>query len=358
MSVGSIGKWLWVALLLVACTPQQEPEEQVRAKRYDLQVPANFPLPEYSAYNPLSEEGVELGRMLFYDKRLSGNNQLSCASCHHQELAFTDGHSSSKRGATGEQLLRHSPGLANMAWMEGLFWDGGSKNLESQAFGPITAPDEMNQNLQELVSELQAVPAYVDKFREVFNDDIKSAYIGRALAQFQRTLVSANSRYDKYMRQEPGGQLSDLELQGLHVVEQKCGSCHTAPLFTDNHYHNNGLDSDFSRDDFERIYQGRFRITHNPADVGKFKTPTLRNILLTAPYMHDGRFKTIEEVLEHYTKGVQQSPTLDAAFKNTATRETGLTLTPSEKKAILAFLETLTDDEFIQDKKFASPFVD
>ncbi len=342
--------------LVSACTPQQEPDQEPQVRILELQVPANFPEPEkVMAGYPLSEEGVELGRKLFYDTRLSGSNTISCASCHQQQLAFTDGVALNK-GAAGTPLLRHSPGLANLAWMNGTFWDGGAKNLESQAFGPITAPDEMNQNLQELVSELTAVPDYVASFRLIFQDEIKPAYIARALAQFQRTLISANSRYDKYVRQEPGGKMSELELKGLTLVQQKCGSCHAGDLFTDNGYHNNGLDSDFSNHSYEGIFQGRYRITHHPADVGKFKTPTLRNVLVTAPYMHDGRFATLEEVLRHYSQGIRASPTVAAAVMQGAEGVAGIPLSVEEKQAIIAFLETLTDYEFIQNEKFSSPF--
>ncbi|MFT2007780.1 cytochrome-c peroxidase [Pontibacter sp. 13R65] len=345
-----------VMWLLGACSTEQELGQEPQVKQQEVKVPANFPALEMQSYNQLSEEGVELGRRLFYDTRLSGNNTLSCASCHEQRLAFTDGAALSAKGAAGTPLLRHSPGLANMAWMTGFFWDGGAKNLESQAFGPLTAPDEMDQNLQELVTELQSIPDYVSRFKLVFNDEIKAAYIGQALAQFQRTLVSAGSRYDKYVRQEPGGTMSELELQGLRVVRQKCGSCHTGELFTDNLYHNNGLDLDFNNEQHEGIYQGRYRISHNPADLGKYKTPTLRNIMLTAPYMHDGRFATISEVLHHYSQGVQVSATLAPDLLQGAGGAAGIPLTQQEQEAIVAFLETLTDYEFIQNPKLASPF--
>lgn len=341
-----------MSVLLAGCGNDKDSMPQPEAAAARLEVPANFPaLPAANPDNPLTEEGIALGRALFYDTRLSGNDQLSCASCHSQALAFTDGVALSKQGVAGTTLKRHVPGLANLAWMDGLFWDGGSKNLESLAFGPITAEDEMDQDLTLLVSELKAVPAYVKQFKLVFQDEIKTAYIARALAQFQRTLISGNSRYDKYSRRAPGAALSAGELRGLQQVRQKCGTCHAGELFTDNLYHNNGLDSDFSDSAHEGIYQGRYRITYNPADLGSYKTPTLRNVMRTAPYMHDGRFATMEEVLDHYSQGVRQSPSLDPALQENA----GIPLTTEEKADIISFLETLTDHDFLENEKFGPP---
>lgn len=320
-----------------------------------LDIPSNFPKFTDDSYNPLTADGIELGRLLFYDKRLSGNNKLSCASCHKQELAFSDGVALSKIGVAGTQLLRHSPALINLAWANnGLFWDGGSTNLESQAFAPLTSPDEMFQNLIELEAELKAVPEYVKRFEKVFGREIRSADVVKALAQFQRTLISANSKYDRYVRKEPGVYLTDKELIGLTIINEKCRSCHAGELFTDNKYHNNGLDNDFSNTSHEGVYQGRARITYNWADLGKFKTPTLRNVMLTAPFMHDGRFSTIEEVLDHYAHHMKFSPSLSTQFIG-ANNQTGLKIDDQEKQAIIAFLKTLNDEVFINNQKIANP---
>lgn len=288
-----------------------------------VQIPEHFPQLPSTPDNPLTAQGITLGRLLFYDKRLSGNNQLSCASCHRQELAFTDGVALSN--ISGKQLHRSAPALINLAWMNnGLFWDGGATNLESQAFGPLTSEDEMHQNLAELEVELKAVPTYVQLFRSVFNDEIRSVYVVKALAQFQRTLISGASDYDK-------GILNTQQQKGLLLFNKHCSDCHSGPLFTDNSYHNNGIDTVFS-DAFEGIYQGRFRVSYDPADIGKFKTPTLRNVALTAPYMHDGRFKDLETVLKHYGKDK---------------------LNDEEQKDIISFLHTLTDYSFINNKNFS-----
>lgn len=320
---------------------------------YQLAVPDNFPsINTFYSDNPLSKDGIELGRKLFYDVRLSGNNQVNCASCHQQDKAFSDGKALTNVGVSGITLHRHSPSLINVAWHNnGLFWDGGSTNLESQAFAPITNADEMAQNLYELEDELKQVPEYVSLFRKVFNDTIKSNYVARALAQFQRTLISSNAKYDKFVRNEENTTLTTQELQGLNLVKTKCQHCHSTDLFTDDLYHNNGIDDDFSNTSFSNLFLGRFRITNNIADIGKYKTPTLRNVMLTAPYMHDGRFATIEDVLHHYSNGVKISTTTDPFL----IPNNGIPLTNTEKQAIIAFLHTLTDYDFISNPNFAQP---
>ena len=319
-----------------------------------LEVPGNFPAAEQDLDNPLTAEGIELGRMLFYDVRLSGNNRISCASCHRQDLAFTDGVALSSIGASGKTVDRHAPALFNLAWAKtGLFWDGGSKNLESQAFGPLTSADEMHQDLLVLEAELKQIPDYVTRFKQAFNEEIKSANVVKALAQFQRTLISGTSRYDQYKRSEAGASLTAIELQGMILVSSKCKSCHSGELFTDDGYHNNGIDATFS-DEHEGIFQGRFRVSFDPNDMGKFKTPSLRNIMLTAPYMHDGRFKTIDEVLDHYQFGIKISSTTDQLLYQHQ-GQLGIPLSQTERGAIIAFLGALTDDEFANNKKISNP---
>ncbi len=315
-------------------------------------IPDNFPNFIDSQTNPLTREGILLGKKLFYDKRLSGNNMVSCATCHNQELAFSDGVSLSSAGISGNTLLRNSPALINLAWADnGLFWDGGSTNLESQAFAPLAHHDEMFQNLTELVEELNADLDYVMLFQGAFNGPITQANIVKALAQFERTMVSGNSRYDKFLRGEAGGNLSNDELQGLALAQQLCFSCHSSILLTDNRYHNNGLDTDFSDASHEGMFQGRFRVTNNVEDLGKYKTPTLRNIEKTAPYMHDGRLLSLEEVINHYASGVSYSSTLDPLLQQNNTL--GFSLSDTEKAQIIAFLKTLTDYDFLNDSQFS-----
>lgn len=290
--------------------------------------------------NPLTPEGVALGAKLFFEPLLSGNDRISCATCHQPARAFTDGQALSTLGISGKPLARHVPTLFNLAWADsGLFWDGGAKNLESLSVAPLTHPDEMGQELKALPAELEAA-GYRPLFQKAFGaDTITTAAILRALAQFQRTLISANTRYDRWQKQEPGAVLSAVEQQGLRLFERDCASCHRPPLFTDHRFHNNGLDSIFS-DEGEGMGLGRYRISNREEDVGRFKTPTLRNIGLTAPYMHDGRFQTLEQVIDHYTGPLAHSPTLAPALRqNTAL----LRYQEAERQALLAFLLTLTD---------------
>lgn len=322
------------------------------ADSYDLNIPDHFPEPDlYSSTNPLSTKGVALGRKLFYDPMLSGNNQIACASCHQQTKGFADGLSLTNIGNSGNTLLRHAPALINMAWMNGgLFWDGGSTNLESQAFSPLESHDEMYQNLYELEDELAADPEYPSLFEEAFGE-LSMANMVKALAQFQRTLVSATSPYDAYV--QGTATLTSQQLKGLKLVENKCQSCHSGVLFTDNAFHNNGLDDDFTDNTEDGIYQGRFRVSRDSIDMGHFKTPTLRNVMVSAPYMHDGRFADIYEVLDHYT-GVKISKYTSAEVLTNETA-TGIALTEEEKDQIIAFLQALTDENFITSTELSQP---
>lgn len=315
-------------------------------------IPGNFPDFIDSKTNPLTADGIALGKKLFFDKRLSGNNQVSCATCHEQSLAFSDGFALTQQGISGNALERNSPALMNLAWANnGLFWDGGSTNLESQAFAPLAHADEMHQNLEELLQELNADTHYPKMFEKAFGKAINQADIVKAIAQFERTLISGNSKYDKYVRGESGGVLDENELKGLQLAEQLCFSCHATPLFTDNLYHNNGIDADFNDDTELMLKRGRARITNNSEDLGKFRTPTLRNIEKTGPYMHDGRFSTLQDVMDHYSNGVLDSPTLDSLLKKN--EKLGLTISETEKKQLISFLKTLTDYEYLNNKRFS-----
>ncbi|HSC37862.1 MAG TPA: cytochrome c peroxidase, partial [Chitinophagaceae bacterium] len=256
-----------------------------------LNIPAN---------NPMTEEGVRLGRMLFYETALSSNNRFSCASCHRQELAFTDGKQFSP-GFDGTPTERNSMSLANLLWVRNFFWDGRAGSLEMQAETPLTHPHEMGQSLEAASKKLQQVKIYPALFGAAFGSDtINGEKIVRALAQFERTLISANSAYDKYLRGEYRPTAS--EMNGIHLFFGEgmagqmtrtagCGHCHGGPKTFLDQYHNNGLDS-MIKD------SGREKITGQAYDRGRFRVATLRNIALTAPYMHDGRFNTLEEVVD------------------------------------------------------------
>ena len=331
---GSI--FLFIFLLIISCNEIKK----VEPAPFSIKVPANLAssLPE-PAHNKATPAGIELGKKLFFDPILSGNNQISCATCHQPIHAF--GTNNKVEIIEGKSLLRHTPPLFNLAWARGWFWDGGAKNLESLVFAPIQNKNEMDQNLKDLVIELKNHVEYPALFKKAFNNDtISSSLIARALAQYQRTLISANSKYDRVLSGKE--QFTASELKGKQIFEENCASCHIPGFFTDFDYHNNGLDSDFTDDSFERIYFGRYRITNNINDIGKYKTPSLRNIALTGPYMHDGRFKTLQEVLEHYNSGIKKSSTLDPLF------EKDIMLSMENQENLISFLNTLTDEEFIK----------
>lgn len=333
--------------------PEPEPSDP---EPYTLVIPARFPLPEATADNPLTVQGVELGRKLFYDGLLSANGKVSCATCHRQELAFSDGVAIATHGVSGRPLERHAPVLFNLAWASnGLFWDGGSKNLESQAFGPLTHADEMGMDLGLMEARLRESASYPALFAAAFADGVTAANVAKALAQFQRTLVSGDSPYDHHARGETSASaLNGMELRGLSLVRQKCGGCHGGELFTDNRYHNNGIDDNFSDDSHEWIHRGRYRITFDPMDLGAFKTPSLRNVMVSAPYMHDGRFATIEGVLDHYASGVKDTEVTDRLLYQNGDKA-GIPMTNDEKTAIIVFLSTLTDEAFLNNSDFSNP---
>jgi cytochrome c peroxidase len=228
-----------------------------------------------------------------------------------------------------------------MAWQNEFFWDGGVGDLDLFSVAPIENPLEMDENLGNVLTKLRSSSKYPALFKKAYGStEITSQKFLKALSQFMISLVSANSRYDKFIRKE-GGILTANEQEGLSLFKQKCSSCHAGDLFTDQSYRNNGLNIQGSKD------EGRFRITENPSDRYKFKVPSLRNVEMTAPYMHDGRFYTLEEVLRHYTTGVQQSQNVDPLVKN------GIALSEDEQAKIVAFLKTLTDREFLTNPKFA-----
>ncbi|HAA18953.1 MAG TPA: cytochrome-c peroxidase [Cytophagales bacterium] len=328
-----MGAGLWICL---SCSTAPQTTPWVWPE-----LPEGVGVPAVPERNPMTVEGVALGRKLFFDQGLSQPRGVSCMSCHMPGMAFTDGFAVSRAGVSGKPLLRNSPTLINLAWGEGFFWDGGATNLESQAYGPLQHPDEMNNgDLKRLETYLRQHPEYPALFQAAFGPEaqVDNVEVVRALAQYQRTLVSFNTPWDRHQAGEEGA-LSELALRGWEIFQQQCSACHTPPLFTDQGYHNNGLDAAFPAN-HEQVRMGRYRITLDSADLGKFKTPTLRNIARTDPYMHDGRFDALEEVLDHYAHGIQPSATLDSALAG------GLTFSDEERAALLAFLrEGLKDEE-------------
>ena len=347
---------------MVACSSSDDDKkEEVPVPQptpYTLSFSERFQPPTIPADNPLTEEGVLLGRRLFYEKKLSGDNTISCGSCHQQKLAFTDGKALST-GINGQSTTRSSMSLMNLAWNKTFNWAGEANSLEAQARIPIENPLEMHQNLDEAVRELQNTGTYPGLFQKAFGTGtITSDLMLKALAQFTRSLVSSNSRYDQYRAGQANLTVEELEGLQLFITHPdpsrnlrggNCGDCHGSEFFTLQQFHNNGLDQTFAD-------KGRAAVTGKATDDGKFKAPSLRNIAVTAPYMHDGRFKTLEEVLDHYNDHINNaSPNLDPLIIEASNQVKGksLQLTPEEKTKIIQFLQTLTDESFLKDERFS-----
>ncbi len=311
-------------------------------------VPANFPAPVYrSAENPVTDAGFKLGKLLFYDPVLSKDQSISCANCHQQFAAFANLDHPVSHGVDDCEGTRNTPALFNLAWQKAFMWDGGVNHIELSPLNAMTSSCEMANSLDTITTRLKNTARYPGLFTAAFGSkDINSQRLFRALAQFTSMLISANSKYDRVSRKEPGATFTPEEKQGYLLFSEKCASCHREPLFTDGSYRSNGLDK--NPEDI-----GRDSITGMATDRGKFRVPSLRNVEVTAPYMHDGRFTTLKQVLDHYRSRVQDTPNLDPEFRGNG--QLGIALTVTEQARILDFLKTLTDHEFIHNKKF-QPF--
>lgn len=305
-------------------------------------VPDGFPAPAYTFLQHRRDQAVfELGRKLFYDPVLSIDSTISCAGCHLQAHAFSDTTALSQ-GVRGRKGLRNSPPLFNLAWHPHFMWDGGINHLDIMPVAPITDSAEMAIPLKKLLNRLQSNPVYNQAFKDVWSSDsITDQQLLWSLGQFMAALISADSPYDRY-------RLGDLQainaaqIRGMEIFTQHCASCHTPTLFTHYAFAHNGTYSPGGD-------PGRARITQEDSDVGKFKVPSLRNIALTGPYMHDGRFRTLSEVVEHYHTGIRTNPDVDDRLKG------GIPLTAQQKNDLIAFLHALTDQTFIQNKAFGPP---
>ncbi|MDX1684200.1 MAG: cytochrome c peroxidase [Saprospiraceae bacterium] len=328
---------------------------------YDVELPDYFPDLYSPSDNPLTYDGVQLGRHLFYDPILSADSTMSCSSCHEPGLAFTDGLATST-GIDGIAGRRSSMSLINIGFFGNkLFWDGRSPSLEHQALQPVEDPIELHETWPNVERKLRSNERYRELFRKAFgieySGEITKELAGKAIAQFERILVSTNSRFDRerqgktfFTSEEQDGFDMFFDDSGSGLPEAECGHCHNFPLFTTFEFFNNGLDSVSSLEDYED--KGLGEVTMYRFDNGKFKAPTLRNIELTAPYMHDGRFETLEEVLDHYATGGHPSPNVDPLVAAAGTRN----LSEGQKRSIIAFLRTLTDTSYLQNPDVLSPF--
>ena len=359
----------WILFLFMvttfACCKPNEPEPPDPptwvGTPYELVIPPLFPPMDIPADNPLTVEGIALGRYLFWEKNLSANGTQSCGSCHLPEHGFSDPNRFST-GITGEQGNRQSMALVNLGWAYNYFWDGRAQTLEIQVIEPITNPIEMNNTWESALQSLRNDPTYPPLFLAAFGTaEITRDRAAKAMASFLRTMISADSKFD---RERAGTYtFTPLEETGFNLFLQEgginpntgqpwggadCFHCHSHAGMQMGDYlmHNNGLDVHFAAD------PGLAGVTGNPLDSGRFKTPTLRNIELTAPYMHDGRFQTLSEVIGHYNTGGQISTTVDPFMEAAGG---GLYLDEVDELALIAFLKTLTDTSFINNPAFSDP---
>lgn len=352
-----------LALLSVqAC--KKEPENNTGVEYdttpYALDI-GDFEQPTIAPDNDLTVQGVKLGRMLFYEKKLSKDGSQSCASCHRQEHAFTD----TTKFSIGVEKLpgkRQAMAVFNMAWHNNeFFWDGRAHLLRDQSLKPIQDPLEMNETLENAVAKLNAEKQYRDQFMRAFgSEEITSEKMSLALEQFMNSIVSVESKYDRFLRGEAALTASEERGRALFFDEfnpgfpslsgADCAHCHTTRTFENDLYMNNGLDSDVDMQDI-----GREEVTGNASDRGKFKVTSLRNVEVTQPYMHDGRFKTLEEVVEHYNSGIKASSTVDPALEYTRVSG-GLQLDAQDKADLVAFLKTLTDEVLLTNPEYSDPF--
>lgn len=362
--------FLFIFLSILSCGNDDTPEEcgitgdlsdiPFNPQNYSITKPDGFPSMFIPADNPMTVEGIELGRHLFFDSILSADSTMSCASCHLPSLSFTDGGATSE-GIDGIFGARSSMSLLNIGYAErGLFWDGRSNTLEDQALAPVEDPIELHDTWENVESKLKAHPSYPKMFREAFGiadrSDITKELAAKALSQFERTLISSNAKYDKVIFQGQAA-FTDSEDRGLRMFtdaqgglpDAECAHCHALHLGTSDDYFNNGLDSVGSLTEFMDLGLGG--VTQDTFDNGKFRAPTLRNIALTAPYMHDGRFETLEEVIDFYNKSPNH---INASNVDVNIRP--LELTEEQKQDLINFLHTLTDTIFTQNPAFQSPF--
>lgn len=345
-------------VVLISCgdSTTSEPTQLVKLDTTSFILDAQgLPAPQLPSDNKLTVQTVKLGRMLFYDKQLSKDGTQACATCHQQKDGFSD----IRRFSIGVENLpgkRQAMPIVNLAWHKrGFFWDGRAASLREQSLKPIQDPLEMNETLGNVVTKISSSSSYKDQFIRAFGTDSVSSYrISLALEQFMFTMVSGNSKYDKVLRglatltpeEENGRKLFFTEND---VKGAECFHCHGGFNFTNDRYMNNGLDEEANFTDL-----GRFTVTNNPRDRATFKVPSLRNIAVTAPYMHDGRITTLEEVVKHYNQGVKQSSTVDPALHFNL-EPGGLNLSSQAQADIIAFLKTLTDETYLNNSAFTAP---
>lgn len=317
--------------------------------RIDMVIPEGWPAPTYDfAQNPVTKEGFELGKKLFFDPILSRDTTIACVNCHLPSTNFTHSDHQLSHGIKGRQGRRNTQSLVNLAWNKHFMWDGGVNHIEVQPIAPITNVNEMDLSLEELVTRLQNDRTYQLAFDAAFGFDTKISgqLILKGLSQYLLMLVSSDSKYDQVMRGDSGVTFSKGEENGHEVFQKHCTSCHPPPLFTTGGFANVGLEIDTFINDY-----GRMEITGRSEDSLMFKIPSLRNVQYSGPYMHDGRFRSLKQVVDHYTTGIVQSPTLAPELVN------GVNLTDQEISDLKRFLRTLTDKTYLRNRDFWPEYV-
>jgi cytochrome c peroxidase len=335
-----------ILLLLIVSSCKKDPEitsaSATVENKYAPVIPAGWPNPVYDfSGNEVTYDKFTLGRHLFYEPMLSVDTTISCGSCHMQVFGFTNGPSHPvSHGVNGLLGKRNAPVLFNLTWHSKIMWDGGVNNLENQPIGPIQNPIEMNLSLSNALTRIAASPKYKTLFKNAYGDTVvTSVRFLKSFAQFMGLMVSYNSKYDRVKNGDDTFTAS--ENNGYSIFKNKCAACHSEPLFSDYTFRNNGLPVTSSQD------SGRYRITLNSTDIFKFKTPSLRNLAFSAPYMHDGRFGTLSQVLGHYETGISSTINLDPLLSS------GIILSSQEKNDLLNFLSTLNDNSLFSDPRFS-----
>lgn len=341
--------WIFAALVcsvFTGCKDDFEGEAYIADQAYDLEIPADFPALAFDRdKNPVTVNGVALGKKLFYEGRLSRNNSISCGFCHIQENAFTHHGHPVSHGIDNRLGIRNASPIQNMAFLRNYTWDGVSHNLDERSLVPITTDFEMDSSMPEVVGKLNTEANYKKLFKAAFGDEnITGERVLKAISQFMATMVSADSKYDRVLKGKTT--FTAEENEGYQLFRNNCASCHSGALFTDESFRNTGMYYNAQYND-----RGRYRVTLDWNDNMKFRVPSLRNVEYTAPYMHDGRFTTLEAVLNFYSDQVENQPNLDPLLKKDG--HVGIRMNPSEKQYIIAFLKTLSDQNFITNKAFA-----
>ena len=329
---------LSILSLLVSCSNNDTDGIYYDNPEIALEIPSGFPkLNDFVSLNKPTQYGVELGEKLFEEKRFSADNTISCSSCHIQGNAFAD-HNPQAIGIQGRIGLRNTPSIQNLVFMKFFNWDGSKLQLENQPLVPIITHEEMDSSILEVIGKIKEDAVYKDLFRKAFGDEtITPERIYKSIAQYEYTLISANSKYDKVKRNE-GEKFTESESQGYQTFQQKCVSCHSTELFTDQSFRNIGFPINTDTNE-----AGRARVTGIPADYMSFRVPSLRNVEYTAPYGSFGQFSTLKSVLDYFDTGVLNADNLDPVFKNNGKR---IPLSEEEKNNLISFMKTLSDQQF------------